>query len=136
MHAFRLIPLILLFMAGLPVHAMSLPAVPTEPVYYEPPVVDITDQLRAQSCYQLDAAIRELHPYSYSYKPPYFQDGSNQLATTLVVFDSIPIVQGWLGLGWLGYSALVGVKEERRMQLVGQQISALQRIKAEKHCFE
>jgi hypothetical protein len=52
------------------------------------------------------------------------------------VFDTVPVVEGWLGLGYLGYSALVDEKEDRRQLHVEQQISALQQLKAEKHCYE
>lgn len=117
-------------------HAMSLPPVPTEPIYFEPPVVEADADSRGLSCYQLDAAITQLHPYRYSYKPHYYDDGMNKLATALVVFDSVPLVEGWLGLGYLGYSALVDEKEDRRQLHVEQQIAALQRVKAQKHCYE
>lgn len=116
--------------------AMSLPPVPTEPIYFEPPVVTPDADTQALNCYQLDAAINQLHPYRYSYKPHFYEDGTNKLATALVVFDSIPVVEGWLGLGYLGYSALVEEKEDRRQLHVEQQIAALQRLKAAKHCYE
>jgi hypothetical protein len=119
-----------------PLYALTLPPVPTEPIYFEPPVAAVEQQQRELGCYQLDKAINQLHPYRYSYKPSFYQDGSNQLATALIVFDNIPVVEGWLGLGYLGYSALVGEKEDRRMLQVEQQIAALQRVKAEKHCYE
>jgi hypothetical protein len=117
-------------------HAMSLPPVPTEPIYFEPPVVEADSEKAALNCYQLDAAINRLHPYQYSYKPYYFDDGMNKLATAMIVFDSIPLVEGWLGLGYLGYSALVDEKEDRRQLNVREHIAALQRQKARKHCYE
>lgn len=116
--------------------AMSLPPVPTEPIYFEPPVVHADAETKALSCYDLDMVINQLHPYRYSYKPQYYEDGTNKLATALVVFDSVPLVEGWLGLGYLGYSALVDEKEDRRQIHVEQQIASLQRLKAEKHCYE
>jgi hypothetical protein len=116
--------------------AMSLPPVPTEPVYFEPPVLEADAGTKGLSCYELDMAINQLHPYRYSYKPPYYEDGTNKLATALVVFDSIPLLEGWVGLGYLGYSALVDEKEDRRQLHVEQQIALLQRVKAEKHCYE
>ncbi|MTI64455.1 hypothetical protein [Methylophaga sp.] len=116
--------------------AMSLPPVPTEPIYFEPPVVQAEAGVRVLTCYQLDMEINQLHPYRYSYKPPFYEDGTNKLATALVVFDSVPLVEGWLGLGYLGYSALVDEKEDRRQIHVEQQIASLQRVKAEKHCYE
>ncbi len=119
-----------------PVLALTLPPVPTEPIYFEPPVVEPEQQTRILSCYEIDKSINQLHPYRYSYKPDYYNDGSNKLATALVVFDSVPIVEGWLGLGYLGYSALVSEKEDRRQLMVEQEIAALQRVKAEKHCYE
>lgn len=121
---------------SVPAFAMTLPPVPTEPIYFEPPVVEADANTRTLSCYQLDTAINQLHPYRYSYKPHYYDDGMNKLATALVVFDSVPIVEGWLGLGYLGYSALVDEKEDRRQLYVEQQIAALQHVKAEKHCYE
>lgn len=116
--------------------ALTLPPVPTEPIYFEPPVVQAEPEIRSFSCYQIDNAINQLHPYRYTYKPDYYNDGTNKLATALIVFDSIPIVDGWLGLGYLGYSALVSEKEDRRQLQIEQQIAALQRVKAEKHCYE
>lgn len=121
---------------ALPVAALTLPPVPTEPIYFEPPVIDADAEMKAMSCYQLDHTINQLHPYRYSYKPGFYEDGTNKLATALVVFDSVPIVEGWLGLGYLGYSALVDEKEDRRQLHVEQQIMALQQVKAEKHCYE
>lgn len=129
-------PLFILSLSCTPLMAMTLPPVPTEPIYFEPPVVEAEAQIRNLSCYQIDHTINQLHPYRYSYKPHYYDDGMNKLATALVVFDSIPIVEGWLGLGYLGYSALVDEKEDRRQLDVEQRIASLQRIKAEKHCYE
>jgi hypothetical protein len=119
-----------------PALALTLPPVPTEPIYFEPPVVEPDASMRAMNCYELDISINQLHPYRYSYKPGFYEDGSNKLATALVVFDAVPVVEGWLGLGYLGYSALVGEKEDRRQLHVEQQIAALQQLKAEKHCYE
>lgn len=116
--------------------ALTLPPVPTEPIYFEPPIVQTKPQTRSLSCYQIDNEINQLHPYRYTYKPDYYNDGTNKLATALVIFDSIPIVDGWLGLGYLGYSALVSEKEDRRQLHIEQEIAALQRVKAEKHCYE
>lgn len=127
---------ILLATVTLPVTAMTLPPVPTEPLYFEPPVVQADAETTALSCYQIDTAINQLQPYRYSYKPPYYDDGMNKLATALVVFDAIPIVQGWVGLGYLGYSSLVDEKEHRRQLNIEEQIAALQRVKAVKHCYE
>jgi hypothetical protein len=121
---------------ALPVLALTPVPVPTEPIYYEPPIVEITDEIRKHSCVEIDGAINQLHPYRYSYKPDFYNDGSNKLAATLIVFDSIPIVEGWLGLAYLGYSSLVDEKEARRTQQIEQKIAMLQRVKAEKHCFE
>lgn len=120
----------------LPVQALTLIPVPTEPVYYEPPVVGITDEIRKHSCVEIDGAINQLHPYRYSYKPDYYEDGSNKLAVALIAFDTVPIVEGWLGLAYLGYSSLVDEKEVRRREQIEQKIAMLQRVKAEKHCFE
>lgn len=128
------LPIYLLWFSS--VSALTLPPVPTEPIYFEPPVVQADQQTKALNCHQIDSVINQLHPYRYTYKPDYYNDGSNKLATALVVFDSIPIVEGWLGLGYLGYSALVSEKEDRRQLHIEQEIAALQRVKAEKHCYE
>ncbi len=120
----------------LPAQAMVLPAVPTEPLYYEPPIVKPAEAEQRYDCYQLDRAINELQPYRYTYKPNFYNDGSNKLATTLIAFDSIPLLEGWFGIGYLGYSALLDEKEARRTENVEQQIRMLQRLKAEQHCFE
>lgn len=118
------------------VQAVPMPPVPLEPIYFEPPVVAATDEIYQQSCVQLDNAIRYLQPYRYTYKPEFYEDGANQVAATLIVFDSVPIVHGLLGFAYLGYSALVEEKEQRRMLQVEQKVALLQRVKAEKHCFE
>lgn len=119
-----------------PVHAMTLPPVPTEPLYYEPPVVKPAEAEQRYDCYQLDRAINELHPYRYTYKPNFYSDGSNKLAASLIVFDSIPLLEGWLGIGYLAYSAMLDEKEARRTENIEQQIRMLQRLKAEQHCFQ
>ncbi|HSG92953.1 MAG TPA: hypothetical protein VK999_04515 [Methylotenera sp.] len=119
-----------------PVQAMTLPPVPTEPLYYEPPVVKPAEAEQRYDCYQLDRAINELHPYRYTYKPNFYSDGSNKLAASLIVFDSIPLVEGWLGIGYLAYSAMLDEKEARRTENIEQQIRMLQRLKAEQHCFQ
>lgn len=131
---FLVLPIYLLWLSS--VSALTLPPVPTEPIYFEPPVVQADQQTMSLSCYQIDSVINQLHPYRYTYKPDYYNDGTNKVATALVVFDSIPIVEGWLGLGYLGYSALVSEKEDRRQLHIEQEIAALQRVKAEKHCYE
>ena len=88
------LPGLLLIMAGLPVQSMTLPPVPTEPLYYEPPVVKPTENQQRFDCYQLDSAINELHPYRYTYKPNFYSDGSNKLATSLIVVDKLPCYNG------------------------------------------
>ena len=113
-----------------------LPPVPTEPIYFEPPVVNVTEEIRLLSCVQLDNNIRTLHPYRYSYKPSFYQDDANKIATALVAFDAVPIVNGLFGFVYLGYSALVEEKEQRRTLMVEQEIAMFQQVKAEKHCFE
>jgi hypothetical protein len=116
--------------------ALTLPPVPTEPIYFEPPVIEADAEMKTLSCGEIDRTINQLHPFRYTYKPDYYQDGTNKLATALVVFDTIPVVEGWLGLGYLGYSALVDEKEDRRQLYVEQKIATLQGLKAEKHCYE
>ena len=116
--------------------AVPLPPVPTEPIYFEPPVVHATEQIRQQSCIQIDSNIRYLQPYKYTYKPDYYQDGSNKFATAMITMDFVPILGEYFGFAYLGYSALVDEKENRRIIQVKEQISMLQRVKAEKHCFE
>jgi len=114
--------------------ALTIPPVPTEPIYFEPPIVEATDEVTQMSCVALDNNIRYLHPYRYTYKPGFYEDDANKLATSLVMFDNL--LDGWLGFAYMGYSALVEEKEQRRMLQVEQQIAMLQQVKAEKHCFE
>jgi hypothetical protein len=45
-------------------------------------------------------------------------------------------LRGLAGVAYLGYSATVEEKEQRRMLLVEQRIALLQQLKAEKQCFE
>lgn len=116
--------------------AITLPPVPTEPIYFEPPVQQVPDTVRKQSCATLDNAITYLEPYTYTYKPNYYKDGFNKLGFSAVTFDFVPVFKGWLGLGFMGYSALVGEKEQRRIIVAKQKIYMLQRVKAEKHCYE
>lgn len=124
------------------VQAVPMPPVPLEPIYFEPPVEAATDEVYLQSCVQLDNAIRYLHPYRYTYKPGFHEDGANKIAATLIAFDSVPILSSlpvigdFLGLAYMGYSGLVEEKEQRRMLVVEQKIAMLQQVKAEKHCFE
>jgi len=118
------------------IQALPMPPIPLEPIYFEPPVVSPTDDIRNQSCVDIDNAIRYLHPYRYSYKDGFYQDDYNKIATTVIAFDSVHIVKGLLGFAYLGYSALVEEKEGRRVLQVEQQIAMLQQVKAEKHCFE
>lgn len=120
----------------LPVQAMTLPPVPTEPLYYEPPIVKPAEAEQRYDCYQLDSAINALHPYRYTYKPNFYSDGSNKLATSLIIVDSIPLVEGWLGIGYLAYSAVLDEKEARRTENIEQKIAMLQRLKAEQRCFQ
>ena len=118
------------------IQAIPMPPVPLEPMYFEPPVVNASDEIRNQSCVELDNAIRYLHPYRYTYKEGFYQDDYNKIATAAITLDSIPIVQGLLGLSYLAYSSLVEEKEARRLLMVEQQIAMFQQVKAEKHCFE
>jgi hypothetical protein len=126
----------MLFLNPLAAQAVTLPPVPTAPIYYEPFVIEADAATQTLSCAQLDHAINALHPYRYTHKPDFYQDGFNQKATALIAFDVIPVVEGWLGLGLLGYSALVGEKESRRQLIVEHQIASLQHVKAQQHCYE
>lgn len=118
------------------INALPMPPVPLEPIYFEPPIVEPSTEILNQSCIDLDNAVRYLQPYKYTYKPNFHDDGYNKVATAAITFDSIPLLEGVLGLAYLGYSALVEEKEQRRILLVEQKISMLQQVKAEKHCFE
>jgi len=113
--------------------AIPMPPVPTEPIYFEPPIVQPTAEIRNQSCIDLDNAIRYLHPYRYSYKAEFHQDGYNKIATASIALESVMAI---LGLTYLSYSALLEEKEQRRTLQIEQQIAMLQQVKAEKHCFE
>lgn len=117
-------------------HALTIAPVPIEPIYFEPPVQQATDEQLQWNCTALDNAIRYLHPYKYSYKPGFEEDGANKLAVVLVTIDNFPIAEGLAGLGYLAYSAMVEEKEQRRMLVIEQKIAMFQQLKAEKHCYE
>lgn len=116
--------------------AVTLPAVPLEPIYFEPPVIERNEQVEQLSCVGLDNTIRQMQPYRYTYKEPFYEDNANKIAAAMVTLDVIPIAEGLAGLAYLGYSATVEEKERRRRLLVEQRIALLQQLKAEKHCFE
>jgi hypothetical protein len=116
--------------------AVTLPAVPLEPIYFEPPVIERNPEVEQLSCIGLDNTIRNMQPYRYSYKAPFYEDDANKVATTMVMLDFIPVVQGLAGFAYLGYSASVEEKEQRRTLLVEQRIALLQQLKAERQCFE
>lgn len=118
------------------IYAVALPPVPTEPIYFEPHVPEVPAEVKNLSCAQLDTSIRYLHPYTYSHKPKFHEDKANQVAVAMVSIDIIPVVGEWVGLAYLGYSALVEEKENRRIINVKQKLAMLQQLKAEKHCFE
>lgn len=81
-----------LFIGGsLPSFALTILPLPTEPIYFEPPVQQATDEQLQWNCTALDNAIRYLHPYKYSYKPKFEEDGANKLAVALVTIDNIPL---------------------------------------------
>jgi hypothetical protein len=113
---------------------MVMPPVPTGPIYFEPPVEEVPEEVYKMTCIELDNSIRYLHPYTYSYKPDYYLDKSNQIANVMLALDSS--VLGWLGLAYLSYSGLVTEKETRRLIQLKQKVAVLQRVKAEKSCFE
>lgn len=141
MSIYKSVLLLSLFCVVTVTNALTMIPVPTEPIYFEPPVAEATEDLSKQSCVALDNAIRYLHPYKYTYKAPFYDDDANKIATAVIAFDAIPIVESlpysaWFGFAYLGYSALVEEKEQRRVLQVEQQIAMLQQAKAEKHCFE
>ena len=125
-----------LFVVSTTVYGITLPNVPMEPIYFEPPVIERNEQLAQLSCVGLDNTIRQMQPYRYSYKAPFYEDNANKIAAALVTVESIPVVKGLAGFGYLAYSSSVEEKEKRRQILVEQRIALLQQLKAEKHCFE
>ncbi len=117
-------------------NAVTLPYIPVEPIYFEPPIKQVQQADYDLSCVQIDNAIRTLHPYQYSYKPGFYEDDANKVAVVLAVTDIVPIFKGLAGFAYLGYSAMVEEQEQRRTLDVSQQIAMFQQLKAEKHCFE
>jgi hypothetical protein len=117
-------------------YGVALPPVPTEPIYFEPHIPEVPVEIKNLSCAQLDTSIRYLHPYTYSHKQKFYYDQANQIAVSMVTVDIIPVVGEWVGLAYLGYSALVEEKENRRIVNIKQKLAMLQQLKAEKHCFE
>ena len=99
---------IVLMSIGMSVKALPMPPVPTSPLYYEPTIVEATELIRKQSCINLDNTIRYLHPHRYTYKPDFYQDKFNQVATAAMLTGNIPFVTaGKIGLAFLGYSYFV-----------------------------
>jgi hypothetical protein len=127
---------VLLFGFSLGAEALTLPDVPLEPIYFEPPVIERNEQVEQLSCVGLDNTIRNMQPYRYTYKAPFYEDDSNKVASGMIMMDFIPVVQGLAGLAYFGYSSTVEEKEQRRVLLVEQRIALLQQLKAEKKCFE
>ncbi|PCJ31946.1 MAG: hypothetical protein COA90_04755 [Gammaproteobacteria bacterium] len=119
-----------------PVFAITSPPIPLEPIYFEPPVVEATEEFYQYSCVQLDKSIRNLYPYKYSYKPGFYEDDFNRIAVVSITSDIVPVLKGLLGVFYLTYSNLVEEKERRRVLGVDKKIEMLQQVKAEKHCFE
>lgn len=99
-------------------------------------MIERNEQVEKLGCVGLDNTIRNMQPYRYTYKAPFYEDDANKVVAAMVTLDFIPVVQGLAGVAYLGYSATVEEKEQRRMLLVGQRIALLQQIKAEKQCFE
>lgn len=130
------ISLVLLLGTAATSHALTLPNVPLEPIYFEPPVIERNEQVEQLSCIGLDNTIRNMQPYRYTYKKPFYEDNANKLASATVVLDFIPVIQGLAGIAYFSYSSTVEEKEHRRMLLVEQRIALLQQLKAEKQCFE
>ncbi len=133
---FKGLLLVIVMMVPFSIKAIPAPPVPLEPIYFTPPVVKATDELRKSSCVELDNAVRYLQPYRYSYKPSFHEDGFNTIAVAAMTIDNILTLNGLLGFVYMGYSSLVDEKEKRRLLEVEQQISLFQQLKAEKHCFE
>lgn len=116
--------------------AVTLPAIPLEPIYFEPPVIERNSEVEQLSCIGLDSTIRNMQPYRYSYKAPFYEDDANKVATAMVMLNFIPAVKELAGFAYLGYSASVEEKEQRRILLVEGRIALLQQLKAERECFE
>ena len=111
---------------------VPIPPIPIEPLYFEPPIVEATQEDKQLNCVELDKTIRYLHPYRYTYKDKFYEDNMNVVAATVIASDFIPLI----GLGYLTYSSMVEEKENRRMLNIEQKISMLQQLKSELHCFE
>jgi hypothetical protein len=120
---------------SMPALALTQIPLPSDPIYYEPPVEQVTEEQQVYSCAQLELAINQLHPYRYSYQPNYYRDPVNQVASTVLIVETVPL-NGLVSAALFTYSALMDEKEKRRTLSVEQQISALQNLKAQKHCYE
>lgn len=111
---------------------VPIPPISIEPLYFEPPIVEATQEDKQLNCVELDNTIRYLHPYRYTYKDKFYEDNMNVVAATVITSDFIPLI----GFGYLTYSSMVEEKENRRMLNIEQKISMLQQLKSELHCFE
>ena len=116
--------------------AITLSDLPMEPLYFDPPIIERDERVQQLTCVGLDKAIIQLQPYRYTYKAPFYRDKANVVATTLILTESIPILKGVAGIAYFNYSSAIEERERRRQLLVEQQMTLLQRLKAEKYCFE
>jgi len=123
-----LFALVLAFCISASTQALNLTP---EPIQLDPPEVESTEDTRLKSCVQLDNEIRYLKPYSYTHKVRFTEDKYNAAAV-----NSVYSLNGVLSFAYLGYAALVESKEQRQRLQIEQKIAMLQRVKAEKHCFE
>jgi len=132
----KLAGLVLFLSLGTAIQALAVADVPLEPIYFEPPVIERNAQIEQLSCVGLDNTIRNMQPYRYSYREPFYGDNTNKVVAAMVTMDFGLILQGLAGVACLWYSATVEEKEQSRMLLVEQRTALLQQLKAEKQCFE
>lgn len=87
------------------------------------------EMLLEQSCSELDLEISYLIPYTYQYKPDFYDDAYNGAAIWGTAVTPLTVA-------YLPYSWAIGYQETERQSNVFYRIEKLRRAKQIKHCFE
>ncbi len=87
------------------------------------------EMLLEQSCSELDLEISYLIPYTYQYKPDFYDDAYNGAAIWGTAVTPLTVA-------YLPYSWAIGYQETERQTNVFYRIEKLRRAKQIKHCFE
>jgi hypothetical protein len=98
--------------------------------YRQPYVPNPSLKEQGLNCAQLQQAINDLDPLTYSFKPQPYADAINGASALGGTFVFWPL---YLGMAW---TTSVGYAEDGRVANAQNEIEKLRRLKAERHCFE